>query len=466
MSKQVDESDLHPDAASVGEHRTLYIRGGLDPAARNAAATTAIAGGYLSSQSALPTVSPSAVRESTTIAEHTARVAQRTRRVLAVEIIAELVCVVVMRRLATALSVCLCGCGDNQLAATDAATDAAPFQPAPHARLPIVFPHTGTVLSTLQLVTLTFDDYAATADAIAFGDAIVASSWYRTVGAEYGTSTATHVQHLSVGPAPAELTRDGVAALVGDFVAHDAAVVKPAAADNQVLYLLYLPPRVGRGASLVPGASYHDMLTVAGARAPFAVVLDEGLGLAAVALQAAHQIINAATNPYLPPRDGYYADPPKTDPWSLLRREIADLCEGEDPVADGNYRYPRVYSASAAAADQPPCAPARPGDSWSDVSADPSPIQRVAPGGSVTFTLTGWSTSPQPPWQIRMRAPDSSDLRLDQMVPSLSSDTINNSDTVTLTLVAPADSPSGTTGGVEVLSGDNLHPWAVGMVVR
>jgi hypothetical protein len=52
------------------------------------------------------------------------------------------------------------------------------------------------------------------------------------------------------------------------------------------------------------------------------------------------------------------------------------------------------------------------------------------------------------------------------MVPSLSSDTINNSDTVTLTLVAPADSPSGTTGGVEVLSGDNLHPWAVGMVVR
>jgi hypothetical protein len=37
---------------------------------------------------------------------------------------------------------------------------------------------------------------------------------------------------------------------------------------------------------------------------------------------------------------------------------------------------------------------------------------------------------------------------------------------VTLTLHAPADALPGTTGGLELLSGGNEHPWAVGFVVR
>jgi len=47
------------------------------------------------------------------------------------------------------------------------------------------------------------------------------------------------------------------------------------------------------------------------------------------------------------------ADPPQTDPWSLLRREVADLCEGEDVVLEGRFAFPRVYS-NAAAAEQFP----------------------------------------------------------------------------------------------------------------
>jgi hypothetical protein len=37
---------------------------------------------------------------------------------------------------------------------------------------------------------------------------------------------------------------------------------------------------------------------------------------------------------------------------------------------------------------------------------------------------------------------------------------------VTLTLHAPAEAAPGTTGGLQVLSGFNEHPWAVGFVVR
>ena len=43
---------------------------------------------------------------------------------------------------------------------------------------------------------------------------------------------------------------------------------------------------------------------------------------------------------------------------------------------------------------------------------------------------------------------------------------IENGETVTLTLHAPFEAAPGTTGGVEVLSGVNEHPWAVGFVVR
>ena len=52
------------------------------------------------------------------------------------------------------------------------------------------------------------------------------------------------------------------------------------------------------------------------------------------------------------------------------------------------------------------------------------------------------------------------------MHPELSSDTINNGETVTLPLHATLEAQSGTIGGVELLSGINEHPWAAGCVVR
>lgn len=371
-----------------------------------------------------------------------------------------------MRRLVTALSACLLACGDNRPGPPELEPDAGPFQPAPHVPLPIVYPHTGIVLSSMQLVTITYVDYAAGPDVVAFGDALVGSSWYRTVGTEYGMASASHVQHVTLGAAPATLGRDQIAATIADLVAGDPDLVKPAAIDNQVLYLIYIPPSVARGSGLGAVRGYHEMLTVDGVRFPIAVVFDDGKGLTATTMRAAHQVVNAATNPYVPPRDGYYADPPKTDPWRLMRREIADLCEGEDAVIEGAFAFPRIYSNSAAIAGLPPCSPIMPGDSWSDVTAEPSQLQPVSPGGSVKFRLTGWSTSPLPDWKVRVAAADSSNFSNDEMRPELSSDTINNNVTVTLTLHVPVEASSGAAGGVEVLSGSNQHPWAVGFLVR
>src|SRR5882724_6930744 len=115
-----------------------------------------------------------------------------------------------MRKVLAALSACLCACGDNRSGSPDAG-DAGPFQPAAHAPMPSVLPHTGIVLSDMQLVTITYDGYDKAADVGAFGDALTRSSWYQTIGKEFWMSAAQQVQQVSLGPAPATLSRTELA---------------------------------------------------------------------------------------------------------------------------------------------------------------------------------------------------------------------------------------------------------------
>jgi hypothetical protein len=365
------------------------------------------------------------------------------------------------------LSACLWACGDNGIAPPDMLEPPPPFRPAPHAPMPRVLRHSGTVLSNVQLVTITFEGYGARDVVERFGDAVVRSDWYATVGAEYGVGLGSHAAPVRLGPPPASLTRDEIEALIKQVII-DRLAPRPPAIGNQLLYMLYVPPSVSRGPDL-DGIGYHQMVTLDGVRFPIAVVVDsigDASGGGAPSLTAAHQLINAAANPYDPPNDGYYADPPMIDPWSLARGDIADLCEGETPIIEGALVLPRVYSDTAAIAGKPPCMPMVPGDTWNDVTAEPSTMQLVPPGGSVQFELTGWSTEEVPDWQLRTRVADFSQLTQDQMRPVLSSDIINNGVTVTLTLHAPRNALRGAAAGVYVLSGVNQHRWAVGFVVK
>ena len=324
---------------------------------------------------------------------------------------------------------------------------------------------TGGVLSMLQLVTITFDGYSARDAVEAFGDALVDSEWYTAIGHEYRMGPGNHLYRARIGAPPASLDRADIAQLIPDLITRGV-LPRPDPDDNQLLYLLYIPPTVARGADLRGVHGYHEMLALDDARFPIAVVLDDGSGIAAITTAAAHQLIDAVTNPYEPPKEGYYADPPKTDPWSLVRGEIADLCEGEALYVERGHAFPRVYSSAAAQASLPPCLPPMPGDIWTDVTASPAQIQSIPPGGSIKFKLTGWSTTDLPEWKLRIQAADSSNFSKDEMLPQLSTDTIKNNTTVTLTLHAPFEAAIGAVGGVYILSGPNNHPWAVGFTVR
>ena len=384
-------------------------------------------------------------------------------RIRVVEISSHLVCVVIMRRLVTVLFVGLWGwgCGDNGIASVDA-PGRLPFAPAPHAPLPRVFPHAGVVLSNVQLVTLTFDDYVLRPQVETFGDLIVKSPWYMDVGLEYGVSAGTQVGKGTLGRAPEVITRayieDGINQLIADRL-----VPGPQLAGNQLLYMVYVPSGVARDAKV---DGHYQMITADGIRVPIAIVIDDGSDLAITTSIAAHQLINAVTNPYDPPNDGYYADPPKTDPWSFTNGGVADLCQGEDPVVEDGFTLPRVYSSVAARSGRFPCKPVVDNDAWTDVTAEPHTIQVVPKGGSVTFTLTGWSTQELPDWELRTHVADSSKLDEAAIRPELSHNRINNNTSVQLTLHVPDTAVSGSRGGVYVLSGANVRPWLVGFIVQ
>ena len=103
--------------------------------------------------------------------------------------------------------------------------------------MPLLLKHAGIVLPTVQLVTITFDDYADRAQVEAFGNAIVGSAWYRSAGLEYGLNPGTHLP-LTLGHAPKSLTRDQLEAQIKQLLTNNI-TSKPTTADAQPLYMLY-----------------------------------------------------------------------------------------------------------------------------------------------------------------------------------------------------------------------------------
>src|SRR5258708_25154969 len=81
-----------------------------------------------------------------------------------------------------------------------------PFQQAPHAPLPQLQPHSGTVLSSVKLVTITWAGYEFQEQVEQFGDFVVHSKWLTTVGSDYGVGAGTHVRAPISHPAPSSLT--------------------------------------------------------------------------------------------------------------------------------------------------------------------------------------------------------------------------------------------------------------------
>ncbi len=327
------------------------------------------------------------------------------------------------------------------------------FKPAPHEALPPVPFAGGHVLKNIQLVSVTFDGFPQESLMKTFGDWIVKSSWYTTVGTEYGVAAGTHqLVHLAeAGPAQISSTQ------IGDLIAARIASQALPAPTPETLYLMYFPPN-----TVVDGSTectqhhgtysnaYHWLQPYNGSMFAFAVVPScAEIKLSTLELGAAHEIIEAATDPFV---DAWARGP--TDPWYTLGSEIADNCSV--PYVSEGHTVTRVWSnAALASGNADPCIPHAP---YFAVDAVPSHAT-VAPGATAMFTLTGWSTAAVPDFYVFIGA--GYDIGFDEgSAPKSTLDIakLNNAKVGHATLTAPANAKPGTSYSMRLCAQDASDP--------
>jgi hypothetical protein len=312
----------------------------------------------------------------------------------------------------------------------------------------------GTLLTKLQIVTVTFQGYPYEQQVQGFGDWVVSSNWLTSVGNDYGVGgNAVHLRKVVLTDKPAStLALVDVAQLLTGRIL-DGTLPPPT---DGILYLVYFPSSVtltldGTATSCQVFGGYHgEAETQQGMKFPFAAVPTcvglSSLGdLASIEEVASHELIEAATDPFPDTGPGYRISD-TTNPWSL-EPEVGDLCTTLS-VPESGYTVQRIWSNSAAAAGQQPCIPASSGIPYLVTSASDA-IPSVTPGTAVTFQLTGYATTAVPDWNLDLSHPFGFNT-----APVLGRTTLNDGQQTTLTLTVPTGIPSGQVAGLLLISSE------------
>jgi hypothetical protein len=332
----------------------------------------------------------------------------------------------------------------------DAGLDAGPFEMATHPAFPQVTFHNGPILAAPDIVTITFAGYAYESEVQAFGDWVATSDWLSQVGADYGVGKGAHVKRVVLAEvAPSAVTSDQIEALLGAKIT-DGTLPDPST-DKNLLYVIYYPSNTTvtllqngqpAGVSCQDFGGYHYETRPTGVRFPYAVLPDcsnNSLGLTqlqSIEVGASHEIIEAATDPYPATAPGYQLSD-MSSVWAILGGEVGDLCF-TDFIPEGNFLAQRIWSNSAAARGASPCIPFAATVPYFNSAASPGGFQAVAAGSSAVFQVAGFSTAPVSPWALSF-FPFRGNFRPDV---SLSTNSLDNGQTATLTVSVPVGTPS------------------------
>ena len=372
--------------------------------------------------------------------------------------------------------------------------------PAPHRMFPrLQAAAAPSLLEAMHLVVVVaLNDDAAVRDALfAFGDALVGSRWYTTIGAEYGVSAAArpaaHVTGPALTPGGAPLDEKGIIAYVKSAIGSST----PLQPDGHTMYMVYLPKGVDSaydvGCSTPAANAYHDAFDSTGDA--FGVVDRCNVGFATVleglTIDGAHEIGEAATDAdaahgWMVPRAT--GQPVwKQSPWLSYDTgpvENGDLCVGTRVVENG-VTYQRMLSNAAIGAGGDPCVPALPIPYYS--TSTENDWYSGAPGSTVDIPFTGWSTAPAGDW-IVTQALEGKSAGTTGWVRSITSPRsttvggtsyhlLNNGEQAVLHVTVPAGAPSGSWATVILYSSrvdasgatpadeDYVHEWIVGVYV-
>jgi hypothetical protein len=287
-----------------------------------------------------------------------------------------------------------------------------------------------------------------------FDEYLVHSNWMSTVGEEYGVGAGTNLNAEIPSDAPTLVDEEDIPAILDSMIEQGVAPApQPADVAPSIIYVLFFPATttvVSGGVATCATATGSHLWTAVSADtdvfAVYAVVPTcplEGAP-APEEFSAAHEIIEAATDPYF----DAFAVPSTMLSGAAAGRgsEIADLCNS--PVWDGTYTLPSIWSNAAAAAGQPPCQPMR--SISNGMSADAC-VRSVSAGGSTSFTVTGWSTGPLASWNILSGPLPVAPYQTFNPIIQWASTTSNNGAATRLTIAVPRDAPSGSAFSLQLV---------------
>lgn len=327
----------------------------------------------------------------------------------------------------------------------------------PDPQFPELTPGSGVTFRSVHLVTITYPlanygNHQAVQD---LGSYVVTSPWYLAVGWDYGVGAGTSEAIDLPGNdlPPKVLTDADLRAYLNRQIQNGLLPAADPMNSAQLVYMIYLPTFVtltnGNVTLCKEDWGYHQWNRDLNGNPYTYAVIGHCVGLPQIEATAGHELIEAATDPYL---DSIKLRPLLFDSWFARNKdEVGDLCNHAPYVKSGNFQFERVWSVSAAHNHHSPCIPGDVSDPpYYNVKAFPANPVLVAAGKSVTFTLTGWAEGPiQNGWTL---ATEAARVTAFDPGPQLSATTINDGTQVTLTLSVPQGTPSGYIGAVLVKS--------------
>jgi hypothetical protein len=254
------------------------------------------------------------------------------------------------------------GQADFKAARADA-TPAFPYS------LPQVQNRGGPTLARPTFVSITFDGDPMRGDVETFTSHLAGSSYWKTIGADYGVGAAAAGTPIHVADAPASEVEDSS---IGDWLVKQL----DGALDPSAIYAIYYPAgttiSLGDQKSCTDFGAFHDSVdapdgtTIIYAVMPRCDVYKTAadvtiMGEDFVTFSASHELLEAATDPQ-PAKPAFTGVDPAHQLWGdVFNSEVGDLCaRGQQwavPPNDVGYKVQRMWSNAAAKAGHDPCIP-------------------------------------------------------------------------------------------------------------
>jgi hypothetical protein len=258
--------------------------------------------------------------------------------------------------------------------------------------LPQIRSSGGHVLKTPRIVPIVYKGDPLISQLETFLSKLPGSSYWHSLDADYGVGDVKVSQAIVLDyAAPPEVDETGTKEwFQGEF--RDP-MPELGAVDTNAIYMLFLPPMTTAtyfGLPLCSGSlsGFHDDgVLLPNTHFTYAVVARCGTDADSVTIEASHQLVDAAANPYPSSSPAFVSTDAAFLPWAQLPgAQVATMCQSSTPASvfssELGFAVHQVWSNAAAAAGKSPCIPQAAGDVY--FNASPVLTEDVVMGGHAT----------------------------------------------------------------------------------